>query len=174
MQDHRPLSVSQLWSMAMGASTEYDWLKESQIDWYRNQSEHQPTLVRPYRPAGYRPAGSPSPHLTKLVRRQQKSRKTRKPPAIMFFHIPLPEAYEKADKITATGGELVYGNQRQGPMCPNKGVGFFERGVLNVTDGAGETEVKVIANGHAHVCTILYIFGSLYTWFLTSTSIFFK
>lgn len=149
--DHRPLSVSQLWSMAMGASTEFDWLKESQINWYRNQSEHQPTLVRPYRPSGYHPRASSSSPLTKLVRRQQKSRKTRKPPAIMFFHIPLPEAYEKADKNYATGGELVYGNQRQGPMCPNKGVGFFERGVLNVTDGAGETEVKVIANGHAHL-----------------------
>lgn len=132
----------------MGTSTEFDWLKESQINWYRNQSALQPSLLRPYKPSSTGAAMS----TTKMMRRQQMPRKLRKPPAIMFFHIPLPEAYEKADKNPMTGGDLVFGNQKEGPLCPKKGVGFFERGVLKADDGAGETEVKVIANGHAHVC----------------------
>lgn len=135
----------------MGASTEFDWLKESQIDWYKNTSAHQPKLLRPYWPSEISRDRARDDSSTKLIRRQQVPRTLRKPPAIMFFHIPVPEAYETADKNPETGGQLLFGNQKQGPMCPMKGVGFFERAVLNTTDGAGETEVKVIANGHAHV-----------------------
>ncbi|KAG0140593.1 hypothetical protein CROQUDRAFT_99896 [Cronartium quercuum f. sp. fusiforme G11] len=148
--DTIPMTVAQLWSMAMGAATEYDWLKESQIEWYRNQSSQQPSLLRPYWPSEV-PKRPSTPAPTKLIRRQQQPRKLRKPPAIMFFHIPVPEAYAKADKNPKTGGELLFGNQKQGPVCPSQGLGFFERAVLNTTDGAGETEVKVIANGHAHM-----------------------
>ncbi|MBW0558234.1 hypothetical protein O181_097949 [Austropuccinia psidii MF-1] len=135
-----PLTISQLWSLALGTSPTYDWLKDSQIAWYKNQSDSQPKLRRPYWPAYER-----------FAHQTNQTEAIKKPPALMFFHIPLPEAYGPTDKNPKTGGELVFGNQIEGQLSSEKGDEFFKNAILQSNDGTSETEVKVIVNGHAHL-----------------------
>lgn len=80
-----------------------------------------------------------------------------KPNALMFFHIPLPESYAKADKDPQTGADLIVGmKEDKGQGASKESDGFFEKAVLKAmvsehNAGKAETEVKVIANGHCHL-----------------------
>ncbi|CAH7666423.1 Metallo-dependent phosphatase-like protein [Phakopsora pachyrhizi] len=131
------MTLAQIFNIAMGGDMEMDWIKESQIDWYRRISESQPKVMRPYRPD--------------FSKKKTQPVVAKKPAALMFFHIPLPEAYEEADKNPETGAEMVYGNQIEGNQAPKHDKGFYEKAILATNDGGSETEVKAIFNGHAHV-----------------------
>ncbi|KAA1112778.1 hypothetical protein PGT21_009451 [Puccinia graminis f. sp. tritici] len=146
--DYPSSTLSQIWDMAMGGSKKYDWLKKSQIEWYKTESSHQPRVLRPYETsAGYR---------DRAQSKENEGKKT-KPVGLMFFHIPLPEAYAKADLNPKSRAELLFGNQREGPLNAEDGDQFFTNAIrtTSISDAPSnstsfEPEIKVIANGHAH------------------------
>ncbi|KAK4057693.1 Phosphatase dcr2 [Microbotryomycetes sp. JL221] len=95
-----------------------------------------------------------------------------KPNALMFFHIPLQEAYKSPIDVGKDGSRLLIGNRYEGAGHPKKNSGFFKQGVIaqkeqvsleenGPADGwwdgesgpvtFGRPEVKVIANGHCHI-----------------------
>ncbi|KAF8826081.1 hypothetical protein HHX47_DHR6000436 [Lentinula edodes] len=86
-----------------------------------------------------------------------------KPNAMMFFHMPLPEAYSTPDKNPSTQRPLDVGLSGLEPNGnADSSDGFFEKALLNATESihvnaqaGSETrpkqEVKVVANGHSHI-----------------------
>lgn len=78
---------------------------------------------------------------------------------MMFFHIPLPEAYLAADltkdKFYASG-ELDLGSQLDKEGASNHNGGFFTEAIkhsFEVDEGAESpvTQVKVLSHGHCHM-----------------------
>lgn len=74
---------------------------------------------------------------------------------MMFFHIPLPEAYDAPD-LDTDGNTLLMGND----IGNDKGSSpinshFLDEGILPMVavegDDGGIPEVKVLAHGHCHV-----------------------
>jgi hypothetical protein len=142
---------------------DYDYLKQSQIDWYLNISSSIKPIERPFHPDGvadlghvWRKRSSPA----RISRpRQAADRHLAKPNAIMWFHIPLPEAYETADKDTGDGHDLNFGDQLDGMGSSKHNGGFFEHAIkqafasLDSEDGTRVpiAEVKVLSHGHCHV-----------------------
>ncbi|GLB41788.1 putative calcineurin-like phosphoesterase [Lyophyllum shimeji] len=135
--------------------TEYDWIRENQIDWFLQESALIKPIERPFRPDTSEDLG----HI--WTERQGQitpdSRRLAKPNALMFFHIPLPEAYTKADTDPRTHKPLDVGiHDLEQPGNAKGTAGFFEMAVLQTPEndhvGKGNaTEVKVIGNGHCHV-----------------------
>jgi len=150
--DYPRKTLAQIWDMAMGGTRKYDWLKKSQIAWYKEESRRQPRVLRPYNTSEeYRVRAQSS-----TLRDGEKQ----KPIGMMFFHIPLPEAYAAADTNPSSHGELWFGNQLEAPSHAEVGDQFFQNAILasSIDDqhraantSAFEPEIKVIANGHAHV-----------------------
>ncbi|PLW52856.1 hypothetical protein PCANC_08713 [Puccinia coronata f. sp. avenae] len=147
--DYPKKTLLEIWDMAMGGTKKYDWLKKSQIEWYKQESSRQPRVLRPY---------SPSPEYHAKAQSSDVEGQKQKPIGLMFFHIPLPEAYARADINPTTHGELVFGNQREAPLSAEVGDHFFQNAILatSISDRhppnstTFEPEIKVIANGHAH------------------------
>ncbi|KAI7943492.1 hypothetical protein MJO28_011020 [Puccinia striiformis f. sp. tritici] len=146
--DYPRRSISQLWDLAMGGNNKFDWIKKSQIEWYKKSSNEQPRILRPYEPSqGYQDRS-----------KSMSNTEKKKPIGLMFFHIPLPEAYGTADINPRSHGELVFGNQREGRLNAEAGDEFFKNAILTtpISDSLSpnttsfEPEIKVIANGHAH------------------------
>ncbi|PPQ90772.1 hypothetical protein CVT25_010161 [Psilocybe cyanescens] len=154
--------------------TEYDWIRQSQIDWFLQESGRSmsrfvslvlPTdeppkasinhIERPFRPDTGKDIGS-------VWERQDDQvipgiRRLAKPNALMFFHIPLPETYLKADMNPSTGRALDVGISGQEPPGNAKNNdGFFEKGILKAMESdhvsnRNAHEVKAIGNGHCHI-----------------------
>jgi hypothetical protein len=141
---------------------DYDYLKQSQIDWFRNESAAIRPIERPFTPDG-------ADDLGKIWRRAQEgknrldvqegSRRLAKPNAMMFFHIPIAQSYGPVDTDSLTGDALDVGTQLPGDGPGNSKTegGMFEHGLLEAleseeAEGLGEaaTEVKVIGHGHSH------------------------
>lgn len=95
-----------------------------------------------------------------------------KPNAILWQHIPLPEAYSADIDVSPSGKRLLVGARYEGNGAPKYNSGFWEQGILaqkelpGSTDGVpidsfwdgegtspteGRPEVKVVANGHCHI-----------------------
>ncbi|ORX34309.1 Metallo-dependent phosphatase-like protein [Kockovaella imperatae] len=129
---------------------EYDYIKESQIDWYKAQSEAIKPIERPFRPDG-------ASDLGKIWRRRntRQIRTLAKPNAMMFFHIPLPEAYGPADISGYDGDELDVGDQLDGQGNSKQNSGFFHDAIkatyeAESEDGTPTAEIKVLSHGHCH------------------------
>ncbi|WVQ75858.1 hypothetical protein IAR50_005491 [Cryptococcus sp. DSM 104548] len=137
---------------------EYDYIKTSQIDWYRNVSSSIKPIQRPFTPDG-------ASDLSGIWhRRSQPSRLPRadqtlaKPNAMMWFHIPLPEAYSPAD-TTLDNGELDVGTQKDMEGNSPRNSGFFYNAIKAETEseegegiwGTKTAEVKVLSHGHCHL-----------------------
>ena len=79
-----------------------------------------------------------------------------KPNAMMWFHIPLPEAYDTPD--TDSNGELQVGTHDDGKGASKTNSGFFYNGIKEafeaIPGGDGMelpvSEVKVLGHGHTH------------------------
>lgn len=137
--------------------TEYDWIRQSQIDWFLQESASIKSIQRPFSPDTGKDLGhnwkvrqQPDDQITPAVA------KLAKPNALMFFHIPLPESYSKADIDSQTKKPLDVGlHGLESPGNAKKSDGFFERGILKALESEHITnniqEVKVIGNGHCHV-----------------------
>ncbi|KAF8159653.1 Metallo-dependent phosphatase-like protein [Crassisporium funariophilum] len=135
--------------------TAYDYIRQTQIDWFLQESASINQIERPFTPDSGKDLGN-------IWGRQEDQiisdhRKLAKPNALMFFHMPLPETYAKADMNPSTGRPLDVGVTGQEPAGNAKGNdGFFEKGIMkalesgNVANGNAH-EVKVIGNGHCHV-----------------------
>ncbi|KAF9563975.1 Metallo-dependent phosphatase [Agrocybe pediades] len=125
--------------------TEYDWIRTTSI----------PEIERPFRPDTGKDLGSAWGRQDDQI--TPGIRKLAKPNALMFFHIPLPESYSKADRDPTTGKALDVGiSGQEPPGHAKKSDKFFENGILKATESARGPntdipEVKVIGNGHCHI-----------------------
>ncbi|CAK5267650.1 unnamed protein product, partial [Mycena citricolor] len=134
--------------------TAYDWIRKSQINWFLQQSAAVKPIQRPFHPD----TGKDFGHVWARQGHDQVAplaAKLAKPNAIMFFHMPLPETYNKAD-VGANGKPLDIGISGQEPNGNAKSNdGFFADGILKAMESdhvsSNLQEVKVIGNGHSHV-----------------------
>lgn len=148
------------------ARPDYDYIKPSQIDWFLDLSASVKPIERPFHPDG---GTDLDPTWSSRKRRLEKQHKRQsgvtlaKPNAIMFFHIPLPEAYLAADitEDTAYAGTLDLGVQEDREGASGHNGGFFSNAVQQALEQSGSrdgdllgaksvTEVKVISHGHCH------------------------
>ncbi|KAJ7281601.1 Metallo-dependent phosphatase-like protein [Mycena rebaudengoi] len=138
--------------------TAYDWIRQSQIDWFRQESASIKPIERPFSPDTGKDFGHAWERQDSDQLRPQTS-KLAKPNAIMFFHMPLPETYAQPD-TDGKGRPLdigITGAETKGSA--DNSDGFFEKGILaalesdhvNMNTGHGIQEVKVIGNGHGHL-----------------------
>ncbi|KAH9942026.1 Metallo-dependent phosphatase [Amylocystis lapponica] len=135
--------------------TEYDWIHQDQIEWFLQESASIDQVERPFTPDSGKDLGD----IWKRQAGEQLTPETRrlaKPNALMFFHIPLQEAYSAADLNPSTGQPLDVGTHDEGQGSAKKQDGFFHKGLLQATEsdhraGGNVQEVKVVANGHCHV-----------------------
>lgn len=136
--------------------TEYDYLRQDQLDWFLQESSSIDAIERPFSPDGAKDLGS-------SWRRQAAgqvlpgSRRLAKPNALMFFHIPLQESAAAADINPATGQPLDVGqHDLEESGAAKKSAGFFHKGLLQALEsdhraGGNLPEVKVVGNGHSHI-----------------------
>ncbi|CDZ97861.1 Predicted DNA repair exonuclease SIA1 [Phaffia rhodozyma] len=143
-------------------TTGYDYIKQSQIDWYLSTSSKIGLIERPFQPDTAsdlegiwtkRKRGGP-----KRTRQINTGERTLvKPNALMFFHIPLPEHINPADLDPDTGVPLDTGLLLDTGGSSSVNSGFFENGIKQATTGKiGKNkkemnEVRVISNGHVHI-----------------------
>ncbi|WOO76974.1 putative inactive purple acid phosphatase 29 [Vanrija pseudolonga] len=133
---------------------EYDYLKQTQIDWFVNVSTSIKSIERPFRPDG----GEDIPTVW-AKRRLGRQTLLARPNAMMFFHIPLPEAYLAADLTedkAYASGQLDLGSQFDKEGASNHNGGFFTEAIKHSfeVDEGGEnpvTQVKVLSHGHCHM-----------------------
>ncbi|KIK60489.1 hypothetical protein GYMLUDRAFT_244475 [Collybiopsis luxurians FD-317 M1] len=147
----------------MFTPTAYDWLRQSQIDWFLKESASVKMIERPFTPDGAKDLGSI--HWTRQTDQlTPQTHRLAKPNAMMFFHIPLPEAYGAADRDPGTNWPLDKGLSGLEAHGNAQGTdGFFTKALLNAsesnhvnaqTQGTSKgpnQEVKVVANGHCHI-----------------------
>ncbi|KAF8517953.1 Metallo-dependent phosphatase [Hysterangium stoloniferum] len=129
--------------------TSYDYLRDTQIQWFLQESSQISPIQRPFVPDGGKDLG----HIWERQAISPSDSRLAKPNAIMFFHIPLQEAYMEADIDPTSGKPLDIGQQLEGSGSAKKNAGFFEKALLKAPesdDGRGR-EVKVVGNGHCHV-----------------------
>lgn len=124
----------------------------SQIDWFLKVSASVDPIERPFRPDGANDLGKVWPK-----RRLERQSTLAKPNAMMWFHIPLPEAYDDADTTDSEAfadGKLDLGSQFGPPGSSKTNGGFFAKGIQKVFENGNEdgavTEVKVLSHGHCH------------------------
>ncbi|KAF8325842.1 Metallo-dependent phosphatase-like protein [Cantharellus anzutake] len=134
------------------ASRGWSFWKPPEYDWIKPVCSHRiDPIERPFTPDGGKDLG----HIWNVAlesRQNQSSKTLAKPNAMVFFHIPLPEAYYPADEDTKKPSRFNVGEELDGPGSPKHNSGFFEAGILRVTESeAGGREIKVIGNGHCHI-----------------------
>ncbi|KAF9005947.1 Metallo-dependent phosphatase-like protein [Cyathus striatus] len=138
-------------------STEYDWIRQDQIDWFLQESGSISQIERPFVPDTGKDMGKIWDKRQGSDQVVPQSKRLAKPNALMFFHIPLAESYSKADTDRRTDKPLdvgISGQEQRGNAKGNDG--FFEKGILKAMESdhraAGQAhEVKVIGNGHCHL-----------------------
>ncbi|KAJ7091319.1 Metallo-dependent phosphatase-like protein [Mycena belliarum] len=144
--------IYNLWGLFM--PTAYDWIHRDQIDWFMKESASIKPIQRPFTPDGTKDLGSSWKRQSSDQLTPQMS-KLAKPNAMMFFHMPLPETYAKAD--TGTNGRVldigISGLEPKGDA--KKSDGFFEKGILQALESdhvsSNVPEVKIIGHGHCHL-----------------------
>ncbi|KAJ7180636.1 Metallo-dependent phosphatase-like protein [Mycena filopes] len=134
--------------------TEYDWIRQSQIDWFLQESASINPIQRPFVPDTGKDLG----HVWERQNSDQLTpevSKLAKPNALMFFHMPLPETYSPPD-TSSTGRALdigITGLETKGDAKGNDGL--FEKGILKAMESDHVSnnvqEVKVIGHGHCHL-----------------------
>lgn len=75
----------------------YDWVRPDQIEWFKDISKKVSGIERPYEGDGAKDLGKIWQRDGDLVERDQQ-RYLSKPKAFMFVHIPVPEAFDAADR----------------------------------------------------------------------------
>lgn len=146
---------------------DYDYLRESQIDWFLASSQSIKPIERPFTPDGAEDLGKiwatryeGGKH--RLDAGEQQNKKLAKPNAMMFFHIPLQESTKPIDTDPETGEEIYYGDKQDEEGYSNTNGGFFEKGLLKAWETPQEylqgdedqvehvPEVKIVGHGHNH------------------------
>jgi hypothetical protein len=133
--------------------TAYDWIRQTQTDWFLQESASINPIQRPFVPD----TGKDFGHIWERQSDDQLTPQSKlaKPNAMMFFHMPLPETYSTADKGT-NNRPLdigISGLEAKGDATDSDG--FFEKGILKAMESdhvsSNTQEVKVIGNGHCHL-----------------------
>ncbi|WVR04789.1 hypothetical protein IAU60_001801 [Kwoniella sp. DSM 27419] len=159
------------------AQAEYDYIKENQISWYRNVSSSIAPIARPFQPDGAEDLGHVWQRSRKRFYHNRETRAVKqilaKPNAMMWFHIPLPEAYADPDVEGFDAEPLDVGSQMDGEGSSKHNSGMFYNGIKDVFEadqespadkeedadgwmegvegrGTRRTEVKVLSHGHCH------------------------
>lgn len=156
----------------------YDYIKDNQINWYRQISQGIKPIERPFKPPvledstfgnledDLSTANTIRRRPSRLEARQALATTLKKPNALAIFHIPLKEVYDMKPDVGSDGNALVVGSGQEERGAPKNG-DFFSKGLLKQTeigsenDAAGDAEfkaaltealpeVKVILNGHCH------------------------
>ncbi|KZV92417.1 Metallo-dependent phosphatase [Exidia glandulosa HHB12029] len=131
--------------------TDYDYIRQRQIDWFLQQSASIKPVLRPFHPDGAADLGHISARAKKPVPEAAPAQTLAKPNALMFYHIPIPETSNAPD-LDASGKPLDVGSQFEEAGGSKKNAGFFEKALLSTFESArGPPEVKVVGNGHHHV-----------------------
>jgi len=148
---------------------QYDYIRESQIDWFLGESNAIEPIERPFKPDGAKDLGKIWRRRGTGIRRMDleerqastggsssAGKKLAKPNAIMFFHIPIKMTVDPADIDTKTSKKLDVGTSSTYGGS-EKDAGFFQNAILKAlevsdpkTAQGAVPEVKVIANGHVH------------------------
>lgn len=165
----------------------YDYIKDNQINWFRQVSQGMKAIERPFKPPVLEDStfGNIEDDLstgrtrkrgpTRLQKRQEIATTLRKPNAMAIFHIPLKELYDLKPDTGSDGNALVIGAGQEERGAPKKG-DFFEKGLMKQSEIGSENdigddmdfkealstaapEVKVILNGKRTCKRLL----SLYT-----------
>ncbi|KXN86602.1 putative inactive purple acid phosphatase 29 [Leucoagaricus sp. SymC.cos] len=130
--------------------TEYDYFRDV-------QSSSISQIERPFHPDTAKDLGHNFQARQGEDQLTPSNRRLAKPNALMFFHIPLPESYSKADIDPQSKKPLDVGiSGQEDPGNAKKNGGMFEKGILKATESAHKAngnalEVKAIANGHCHI-----------------------
>ncbi|KAI0832144.1 Metallo-dependent phosphatase [Trametes gibbosa] len=147
---------SGVWDYFGFQPTEYDYIRQSQIYWFLQESSSIDAIIRPFTPDSGKDLGD-------IWKRQApgqvlpSSQRLAKPNALMFFHMPVAESYSAADVDPATGRSLDIGeHDLEAPGSSKRQEGFFHKGILQASESdhraSGQaSEVKVVANGHCHL-----------------------
>ncbi|KAM6496960.1 Metallo-dependent phosphatase-like protein [Amanita muscaria] len=141
--------------LGFAEGSDYDWIHEDQINWFLQNSASIDHIERPFHPDTGKDLATIWPRQSDQL--TPVTRKLAKPNALMFFHIPLPEAFYKADTDPRTGKTLDIGTHGlEGPGNAKHNGDFFEKGVLQAKENDRRNsvfmpEVKVVANGHDHI-----------------------
>ncbi|KAJ2934881.1 hypothetical protein H1R20_g2293, partial [Candolleomyces eurysporus] len=136
--------------------TEYDYIRQNQIDWFLQESASIKPIERPFRPDTGKDLGDAWKRQDNSDQITPTTRKLARPNALMFFHMPLPETYNKAD-LDSQSRPLDKGiSGQEAPGNANTNDGFFEKGIMQALESdhmshAAIPEVKVIGNGHCHL-----------------------
>ena len=134
----------------------WDYIKDSQIEWYREQSQSIKMIQRPFRVPRHEDSSKSGEGTSAL----------KKPNAMAIFHMPLREFYDARPDTGQNGEALVVGSQHEKWGGPKQGQ-FFTRGLLKETESGpvigeedsthqadaikkAKPEVKVILNGELH------------------------
>lgn len=119
----------------------YDWVRDDQIDWFRERSREYAAVPRPYKP----PA-----NVSSSMERRRSSSHSLRPPGIVFVHIPVPEAFDEVDS-DAHGNGLVIGERQEKHSLLGAQLhrGLFDAAVLQrkEPDASG---VQLFVHGHMH------------------------
>ncbi|PWN41817.1 Metallo-dependent phosphatase [Ceraceosorus guamensis] len=158
------------WSFfGISASKGYDWVRKDQIQWLLDQSRKVVKHIVPYKPDSGKDLGriwakrrqdQDSSRLVTTrrsdIRRDDKTWDAhsaegsggRKPPALLWVHIPLPEFFSPVDK-NELGQDMIIG-QPQGETSGIRGA-QKEGGLYDALQGQGaENDVVGVLSGHMH------------------------
>lgn len=137
-------------------------IHSSQIEWFLNASASIQPIQRPFKPDGAQDLGDIWRRMPARLPRQNTH--LAKPNAMMWFHIPLPEAYNPADHTGFDNEALDVGVQLDAAGNSPHNSGFFYNGIkeaFEVDDASNEeiewfdqpksAEVKVLSHGHCHI-----------------------
>ncbi|KAG8814505.1 hypothetical protein FRC18_001941 [Serendipita sp. 400] len=140
------------WDWFGWTPTEYDYLRQSQIDWFLHESSLSPMHERPWHPDTGKDLGDAWGRTGQGKKRQTSQRSLVKPNGLMFYHIPIQETYSTADIDPISNKKLEIGEQLDDKSTPKKNDGFFDKGLLKAFENElGGREIKVVANGHVHL-----------------------
>lgn len=142
----------------------YDHIKDSQINWFKQQSQKIKKIERPYAPPvledstfggiadDLAPVGTESTVRRRGMKGAARRLPTRqavdatsilkKPNAMAIFHIPLKEVYDQKPDTGSDGKPLTYGSFEEGRGAPKDG-DFFQKGLVKQTELGSDTDVDM-------------------------------
>jgi hypothetical protein len=130
----------------------YDYIKDNQINWFRQVSQGIKAIERPFKPPVLEDStfGNIEDDLSRSRRikrrpsrlqpRQEIATALKKPNAMAIFHIPLKEVYDMKADIGVNGEELIRGTGQEERGGPKEG-NFFEKGLIKQTEIGSENDV---------------------------------
>lgn len=132
--------------------TGYDYIRQDQIDWFLGVSNKVGKMERPYRPDGASDLGRLWNRTEPIVKRRSRyeirqEKHLSKPRALLFTHIPVPEAFAIPDK-DAKGEKMIWGHLGEKSTIQGAQArgGIFDA----IKKQGAESDVIAMFHGHMH------------------------